>query len=79
MLRTLCRVDKLTAARRAFTELGMMVGTAATYTAMIQAGGAPHPRATIESTAGDDDDNGPAAGPKMLSTVELARLPDVFY
>ena len=75
MLQTLCRVDKLAAARRAFMELGMMDGTAASYTAMICAGREPQPRVTVESNADEDDDHGPAAGPKTLSTVELAQLP----
>ncbi|KAH9976908.1 hypothetical protein BJV74DRAFT_879553 [Russula compacta] len=71
------QLDKLAAARRAFEELGMMDGTTASYTAMIQAGGVPQPRAVIEAANDDDDnnDNGPSPGPKTLSTVELARLP----
>ena len=77
MLRTLCRLDKLAAARRAFEELGMMDGTTSTYTAMVHAGGEPQPRAVVEADD-EDDDNGPVAGPKALSTVELARLPGEF-
>jgi hypothetical protein len=76
MLRTICRLDKLAAARRAFAELGMMDGTTSTYTAMIHAGGEPQPRAAVEGADDDDDDdNGPAPGPKTLSSVELAWLP----
>jgi len=74
MLRTLCRLDKLAAAWRAFAELGMMDGTTASYTAMIHAGGEPQPRAAVEG-ADEDDDNGPTPGPKTLSMVELAWLP----
>jgi len=73
MLWTLSRLDKLTAARRAFAELGMMDGTAATYTAMIQAGGEPWPQAAIDGND-EEEDNGPAAGPKTFAVVELARL-----
>jgi hypothetical protein len=79
MLRTLCRLDKLAAAQRAFAELGMMDGTAATYTAMIQAGGEPQPRAAVDGDADEDDDSGPAAGPKTLAIVELARLPGAVF
>jgi hypothetical protein len=76
MLWTICRLDKLGVAQRAFTELGMMDGSTATYTAMIQAGGEPQPRAVVEGAGDyDDEDNGPAPGPKTLSTIELAWLP----
>ena len=79
MLRTLCRLDKLAAAHGAFTQLGMMDGTTASYTAMILAGGKPQPRAIIPKTDTDDepgvDDNGPAAGPKVLSSVKLGQRP----
>jgi len=76
MLRTICRLDKLAAARRAFAELGMMDGTTSTYTAMIHAGGEPQPQAAVEGADDDDDDNsGPAPGPKTLSSMELAWLP----
>ena len=74
MLRTICRLDKLGAAWRAFAEHGMMDGTTASYTAMIHAGGEPQPRANVHG-GDEDDDNGPVAGPKTLSTVELARIP----
>jgi hypothetical protein len=76
MLRTISRLDKLAAARRSFAQLGMMDGTTASYTAMIHEGGLPRPRAAFEIGGGDEDnDNGPAPGPKTLSSVELARLP----
>jgi hypothetical protein len=78
MLRTICRLDKLAVAQRAFEELGMMDGTAATYTAMIHAGGEPQPRAAFNGTDDDDNednDNGPALGPKTLSSMKLAWLP----
>jgi hypothetical protein len=76
MLRTLCRIDKLTAARSAFNERSMMDGTTASYTAMVLAGGAPQrlpqSRVNIDGDGDDDDDNGPVAGPKVLSSVKLA-------
>jgi hypothetical protein len=76
MLRTISRLDKLTAAHRAFTRLGMMDGTTSSYTAMICAGGQPQPRAVLEANGIDEgDDSGPAAGPKALSSVQLAHLP----
>jgi hypothetical protein len=76
MLRTISRLDKLAAARNVFAEHGMMAGTTASYTAMVQEGGQPIPRARVEAdNADEDDDSGPAAGPKALSSVELARMP----
>ncbi|KAI0245200.1 hypothetical protein BJV78DRAFT_1277494 [Lactifluus subvellereus] len=76
ILRTISRLDKLAAAQRAFTQLGMMDGTTASYTAMIREGGRPQPRATLMADDGDeDDDSGPVAGSKALSSVELAHLP----
>lgn len=78
MLKTISRLEKLAAAFGAFSKLGMMVGTTASYTAMIQAGGKPQPMpASPAPQAGAMDeanDNGPTGGPKALSSVELARL-----
>jgi hypothetical protein len=79
MLRTLCRLDKLAAACTVFTELGMMDGTTAAYTAMIHAGGEPQQRAAVGGNVDDDNDNGPVAGPKTHSAVELARIPGAFF
>ena len=73
MLRTLCRLDKLAAVHGAFTQLGMMDGTTASYTAMILAGGKPQPRAILVIGTDDVDENGPAAGPKVLSSVKLCQ------
>ena len=78
MLRTLCRVDTLSAAQRGFRELGMMAGTTATYTAMVHAGGEPQPRSMAEVNVDEDDDEGSLSGPKTLSSVELARLHGTF-
>jgi hypothetical protein len=76
MLRTISRLDKLAAARSVFAERGMMAGTTPSYAAMVQEGGQPIPRARVEADdAEEDNDNGPAAGPKALSSVELARMP----
>jgi hypothetical protein len=76
MLQTISRLEKLAAARRVFTQLGMMDGTTASYTGMILDGGQPQPQATLEADDTDEgDDSGPVAGPKSLSSVELARLP----
>jgi hypothetical protein len=66
------------AALRVFRALGMMEGTTASYTAMIHAGGKPQSRSTIEGDVDEDNDNGPSAGPKTLSTVELARHPGTY-
>jgi hypothetical protein len=76
MLRTISRLEKLAAAQRIFTRLGMMDGTTASYTVMIQDGGQPQPRAILEADNADNgDDVGPVAGPKAFSSVDLARLP----
>jgi hypothetical protein len=76
MLRTISRLDKLAAARMTFAQLGMMIGTTASYTAMIHAGGKPRPRAALQVDNTDaDNDIDPATGPKALSSVELASLP----
>ena len=70
-------MEKLAAAQGLFTRLGMMDGTMAEYTAMILSGGQPQPRALppAEADDGEDEDNGPAPGPKALSSIELARTP----
>ena len=76
MLQTISQLEKLAAAQKVFTQLGMMDGTTASYTGMIQDGGQPQPRATLEADNTDEgDDSGPLAGPKSLSSVELAHLP----
>jgi len=76
MLQTISWVEKLAAAQRAFTQLGIMDGTTASYTSMIQNGGQPQPQATLKVGDADEGDNsGPVAGPKSLSSVELAHLP----
>ncbi|KAH9996959.1 hypothetical protein BJV74DRAFT_877360 [Russula compacta] len=79
MLRTICRLDKLTAACRAHTKLGMMDGTTASYAAMILRGEQPQPRAAAAIDEDEDDDNGPAPGPMSLSSVKLARTADYIY
>jgi hypothetical protein len=79
MLRTIRRLDKLAAARRAHTELGMMDGTTASYAAMILRGEQPQPRVPAAVDEDEDDDNGPVSGPKSLSSVELARFVGMFY
>ena len=71
MLVTYSRLDKLALAGRVFSQLGMMEGMALSYTAMILRGESPQPR-TMEDKD-DDDDVGPVAGPKSLSSIELAR------
>ena len=74
MLRRLSREDKLHVARRDFTEQGMMDGSTSSYTVMIQAGGTPTIRVCeTEEELHDDEDLGPASGPKVLSSIELAK------
>jgi hypothetical protein len=53
----------------------MMDGTTAEYTAMIFSGGQPMPRDSApEADDNEDDDSGPAPGPKSLSSIELAHV-----
>jgi hypothetical protein len=73
MLRTNVRMDKLAAIRGVFTELGMMEGTTASYTAMILRGEEPQLRASVALVDDEDDDNSQDPGPKALSSIELAR------
>jgi hypothetical protein len=76
MLRTNCRLDKLLAACQVFTRLGMMDGTTSSYQDMLLRGGQPQPRAPMGTDNNmDNDDNGPAQGPKSLSSIELAHTP----
>lgn len=76
MLRTISRLDKMSAARSVFTSKGMMEGSTLSYTEMINAGGTPEPVALDRDDENDEnDDLGPVSGPKVLSSIELARSP----
>ncbi|KII88928.1 hypothetical protein PLICRDRAFT_698078 [Plicaturopsis crispa FD-325 SS-3] len=77
MLRINTRVDKVEAACREFTKHGMMSGTTLSYTERMLAGEEPQPPAELEGN--EDDDHGPESGPKVLSSVELARTPQTGY
>jgi hypothetical protein len=83
MLHTISRLDKLMAARRVFTKHGMMEGSASSYTAMALRGEQPQP--LVDPTEDNDQDNdevhdlGPVSGPKVLSSIELAKTPGVVY
>ena len=72
MLRTNSRMDKMAFARRLFTEQGMMAGTTSSYTAMILRGEQP---SAIEVADMEDDDMGPASGPKVQRSIQLACTP----
>jgi hypothetical protein len=73
MLVTNSRLEKLASAGRIFSRLGMMEGTTSSYTAMILCGELPQPLEDGDDNSDDDDDAGPAHGPKSLSSIELAR------
>lgn len=78
MLLTISRLDKLAAARRLFIKHGMMEGSTTSYTAMALQGQQPQP--LVDPTADDQDDFedldlGPVSGPKVLSSIELAKAP----
>lgn len=78
MLRTISRLDKLAAARSVFTKHGMMEGSTSSYTSMVLLG---EQSQALEDPAEDDDqdnedhDLGPVSGPKVLSSIELAKIP----
>ena len=74
MLRTNARLDKMSFARRTFTERGMMSGSTTSYTAMLLRG--EQPAVPVEANLEDDsNDMGPTSGPKVLSSVQLACTP----
>ena len=75
MLRTISRIDKLSAVFQIHTASARMNGSTSSYTAMIQRGEQPQPPEVAVNNEEDDDDNGPAPGPKSLSSIELARTP----
>lgn len=72
MLQINSRMDKMAFAYRDFAERGMMAGTTSSYTAMILRGKQP---SVIEDANMEDDDMGPASGPKVLCSVQLACSP----
>ena len=74
MLRRLSWEDKRHIVCCDFTEQGMMDGSTSSYTVMIQAGGTPTIRVCeTEEELHDDEDLGPASGPKVLSSIELGK------
>ncbi|GLB38138.1 hypothetical protein LshimejAT787_0500030 [Lyophyllum shimeji] len=80
MLRTLVRLDKLSAAERRFAAQGMMAGSTSSYAAFIHDGGVPEAPGSDDEDDGDsDDDLGPATGPKVMSSVKLAVTPERNY
>ncbi|KIM40548.1 hypothetical protein M413DRAFT_73023, partial [Hebeloma cylindrosporum] len=81
MLRRISREEKLHAACREFARQGMMDGSTSSYTAMIYAGGAPTvPEPENEEEGLDDDEDlGPTSGPKVLSSIKLAKRAEPKY
>jgi len=76
MLLTNSRLDKMSFARRTFTERGMMSGSTSSYTAMLFKGEQPAVPVVLEANQEDDsNDMGPTSGPKVLSSVQLACTP----
>jgi hypothetical protein len=58
----------------------MMEGSTSAYTAMVLQGGQPQPHANpTEDNNNEDHDLGPASGPKVHSSIELAKTPGVFF
>ncbi|KAH9161473.1 hypothetical protein EDB89DRAFT_1913859 [Lactarius sanguifluus] len=66
MLRTLSQLDKMAATCRIFTSEGMMEGSTSLYTAMVL---------RDHNDDNEDHDLGPVSGPKVLSSIELAKIP----
>ncbi|KAJ7483958.1 hypothetical protein B0H11DRAFT_2416136 [Mycena galericulata] len=79
MLRTICRLDKLAAARNIFQEQGMMEGTALSYAAMTLRGEEPQPPHLGGADEDEDDDGGDSPGPKSLSSIKLAATHERKY
>ncbi|KAJ7500565.1 hypothetical protein B0H11DRAFT_2155527 [Mycena galericulata] len=77
MLRIISRLDKMAALRAIFAIQGMMAGSTSSYAAMVLRGEAPQPPSKVNDD--DDDDNGPVAGPKSLTSIELARTRERDY
>ncbi|KAJ6613995.1 hypothetical protein B0H10DRAFT_2165190 [Mycena sp. CBHHK59/15] len=75
MLRIITRLDRLAALRSIFTGQGMMQGTTSSYAAMTLHGELPHPPEPAEDNNDDNDDGGDAPGPKSLSSIQLACMP----
>ncbi|KAH9032130.1 hypothetical protein EDB85DRAFT_2073967 [Lactarius pseudohatsudake] len=78
MLRTLSRLDKMAATCHIFTSEGMMEGSTSSYTAMVLRGEQPQPLADPTEDHNDDNEDhdlGPVSGPKVLSSIELAKIP----
>jgi hypothetical protein len=83
MLRTICRLDKLTALQRVFKQQGMLIDTVSNYMAQQLAGNAPPvlpwitPAADANNTPesdndGDENDAGPVPGPRTETMIWLA-------
>ncbi|KAJ6461298.1 hypothetical protein DFH09DRAFT_1242982 [Mycena vulgaris] len=79
MLSTICRLERLAAARILFRSQGMMEGTALSYAAMTMMGEEPQPPSVDGEEEDEDDDGGDAPGPKALSSIELAATPQRNY
>jgi hypothetical protein len=88
MLHTISRLDKLAAARSVFAKQGMMEGSTSSYTAMVLRGEQPQPRLDPIENDQDNQDNedhdlGPVSGPRVLSSIELAKtagvLPSIVF
>ncbi|KAJ6472268.1 hypothetical protein DFH09DRAFT_1475959 [Mycena vulgaris] len=79
MLSTICRLERLAAARILFQSQGMMEGTALSYAAMTMMGEEPQPPSVDGEEEDEDDDGGDAPGPKALSSIELAATPQRNY
>ena len=82
MLHKISRLDKLAAARRVFTKYGMMEGLTSSYMAMVLRGKQPQP--LVNPSEDEDEDNedydlGPVSGPKVLSSIQLAKTPGMSW
>lgn len=75
MLRRISREEKLDAARREFTKQGMMQFSTSVYTDMVLEGWLPDPlqNEDAEEWLEDEEELGPSVGPKVLSSIKLAK------
>ncbi|THV01579.1 hypothetical protein K435DRAFT_654927, partial [Dendrothele bispora CBS 962.96] len=75
MLKTITRLDQLKTLKNKFERRGMLIGTVTWYTAQILAN---ETLPTEESNDAEDEDKdvdecGPLSGPRVLSSIEMAK------
>ncbi|KIJ63554.1 hypothetical protein HYDPIDRAFT_92089 [Hydnomerulius pinastri MD-312] len=78
MLRTNCRLDKMATIYEAFAARNMMEGSTLSYTVRVLEGDDPS-TPFFEAHENNEEDGGPIMGPKVLSSIQLAKTPRNFF